>query len=309
MRRPERGSLPARAGRLGGWVRAPEGDPVAVLACLAGGTCTTAYFDLRVPGLAGWSMSEFLADRGFAVVAFDHLGLGASEEVDDLYAVTPTIAAAAQADAIRQVLGRYDGLPAIGVGHSMGGMLLTVLQHDHALFDAIAVLGHGGDGLPEVLSDDEAAVRVERPYPEIEHDIEVLARVRFAPDSPVPRKRPSKGPFLLPDVPEAVRAEFVAQQVSNLFSCGLTSMIPGATDSHKAGVDVPVFLAFGDHDLTDDYEGARAKYPHAPASELFVLAGSGHCHNQATTRVQLWDALANWATGVGRRASADEGGR
>jgi len=240
-------------------------------------------------------MAEHLAERGFVVASFDHLGLGASDAVDDLYTVTPTVAAAAQADALREVLARFPDLPAIGVGHSMGGMLLTVLQHDHAVFDAVAVLGHGGDGLPEVLSDDEAALRVDRPYPEIEREIEALARVRFADDSPVPRKRPSKGPFLLPDVPEPVREAFVAQQVSNLFTCGLTSMIPGATDSQKAGIDVPVFLAFGDHDLTDDYEGARAKYTAAEETELFVLPGSGHCHNQANTRVQLWDRLADWA--------------
>lgn len=283
---------------LGGWVQEPAGTPVAVVACLAGGTCTTAYFDLTVPGLPGYSMAEFLVARGFVVVAFDHLGLGRSDPVDDLYAVTPTLAAAAQAEAIGEVAARYPELPAVGVGHSMGGMLLTVLQHDHALFDAVAVLGHGGDGLPEVLSDDEAALRVDRPYPELERDIETLARVRFADDSPVPRKRPTNGPFLLPDVPEPAREAFAAQQVSNLFSCGLTSMIPGATDTHKAGIDVPVFLAFGDHDLTDDYEGARAKYPSAPETELFVLPGSGHCHNQANTRVQLWDRLAGWATGV-----------
>ena len=269
-----------------------------MIVCLAGGTCTTAYFDLRVTGLPGHSMAEHLAACGFTVVAFDHLGLGASEEVDDLYAVTPTVAAQAQADAIRRVLERYDGLPAIGIGHSMGGMLLTVLQHDHELFDAIAVLGHGGDGLPEVLSDDEAALRVDRPYPEIERDVERLSRVRFASDSPVPRRRPSKGPFLLPDVSDAVRDAFVAQQVSNLFSCGLTSMIPGATDTHKARIAVPVFLAFGDHDLTDDYEGALARYVEADDRELFVLAGSGHCHNQATTRVHLWDRVAAWATGI-----------
>ncbi|MFN8026746.1 MAG: alpha/beta fold hydrolase [Acidimicrobiia bacterium] len=295
-------SLPARAGRLGGFVRTPAGPPRAVLACLAGGTCTTAYFDLRVPGLPGYSMAEHLTGLGFAVLAFDHLGLGASAVVDDLYSVTPTVAAAAQADAIRAALDRFPDAPAIGVGHSMGGMLLTVLQHDHALFDGIAVLGHGGDGLPEVLSDDEAALRVDRPYPEIERDIEALARVRFAPDSPVPRKRPTKGPFLLPDVPEPVREAFVAQQVSNLFTCGLTSMIPGATDSHKAGIDVPVFVAFGDHDLTDDHEGAREKYTATRDAELFVLADSGHCHNQANTRVQLWDRLAGWATRVADRA-------
>ena len=274
-----------------------------MLVCLPGGTCTTAYFDLRVPTLPGYSMAEHLAARGFTVVAFDHLGLGASEAVDDLYTVTPTVAARAQADAIRRVLARYDGLPAIGIGHSMGGMLLTVLQHDHELFGAIAVLGHGGDGLPEVLSDDEAALRVDRPYPEIERDIERLARVRFGPDSPVPRRRPSKGPFLLPDVPDAVRDAFLAQQVSNLFSCGLTSMIPGATDTHKAGIAVPVFLAFGDHDLTDDHEGARARYRASVDTELFLLDGSGHCHNQANTRVQLWDAFATWAEDQAARVS------
>jgi pimeloyl-ACP methyl ester carboxylesterase len=291
---------PVVAGQLGGWVREPAGEPVAVLGCLAGGTCTTAYFDLAVDAPGGWSMAEFMADRGFVVIALDHPGLGASAPVDDLFTVTPTVAAAAQAAALREVLATYEGVPAVGVGHSMGGMLLTVLQADHAVFDAVAVLGHGGDGLPEVLSDAEAAVAVDRPFAEIEAAIEVLARVRFAPDSPVPRTRPAKGPFLLPDVPEPVRAAFVAHQVSHLFTCGLTSMIPGATDATKAAIDVPVFLGFGDHDLTDDYEGARARYTAAPEAELFVLPGSGHCHNQATTRVQLWDRLADWAERVAR---------
>jgi pimeloyl-ACP methyl ester carboxylesterase len=304
--------------RLGGWVCAPAtpdpARPPVVLACLAGGTCSTGYWDLEVEGRADYSMAAYLASRGFVVVAFDHLGIGASSPVDDIYRVTPTIAAVAQAAALdaalRALRADLGDCTAVGVGHSMGGMILTVLQHDYGLFDAIAVLGHGGDGLPDVLTAEEAALHVDRPYPEVEADIVALARTRFGPDAtvpskrPVPRTRPVPGSFLLPDVPDDVRAAFVAQQVPQVFSCGLTSMIPGSTDAHKAAIDVPVFLAFGDHDLTGNYVGNLARYESTDDRTVFVLRGSAHCHNQATTRLQLWDRLAVWARGVDEGVSA-----
>ncbi len=62
---------------------------------------------------------------------------------------------------------------------------------------------------------------------------------------------------------------------------GLASMIPGSVDAEMAVVDVPVFLALGEHDIAGD--------PHIiPAcfwrdSEIVVVAGAGE-HEQREVR-------------------------
>jgi hypothetical protein len=38
-------------------------------------------------------------------------------------------------------------------------------------------------------------------------------------------------------------------------------MIPSATDSEKSQIDVPVFLGFGEHDLTRRFHHAVSSYP------------------------------------------------
>ncbi|HEX4218246.1 MAG TPA: alpha/beta hydrolase [Acidimicrobiales bacterium] len=303
---------------LRGWIRAPlrldRTRPPVVLCCLPGGRCTTAYFDLQVPGHADYSMAQYLADRGIIVVAFDHVGLGDSSEVDEIVLVTPRVAAAANHHAHRFVLdmlasgvlvpelGDLPEITAVGVGHSMGGMILTVQQARHSTFDAVAVLGHGGNGLPQFLTEAERHL-AEHP-PILDVDLIDLARTRFTgvrtpPASPPPPgSRPAPGSFLGRDVPPAVRSAYAAQQAEHLFSCGLTSMLPHATDGEKAGITGPVFLGFGDNDLTNDFIGAAAAYTSCPDITLFVLPGSAHCHNQAGSRTVLWDRLAHWAVGV-----------
>jgi pimeloyl-ACP methyl ester carboxylesterase len=296
-----------------GWVHAPDrppppGSPVVVACCLAGGTCSTRYFDLEVEGLAGYSMAAHLARHGFVTIALDHLGIGESDRVDDVFRLTPPIVSAANDLAHREVLATLargtlplDGWSdqispiVIGLGHSMGGMLATVQQARHRTFDAVVVLGHGGDGLPEVLTPDEAAVTGD--LDDIVGSIEALARQRFARPSSE-RRGLVPGSFLAADVPDAVRTAFVNQQTSLLFSCGLTSMIPGATDVEKAAITVPLFLGFGEYDLTTDFAGSVAHYRSARDITLFVVPGSAHCHNQAGNRALLWDRIASWANAL-----------
>ncbi len=292
-----------------GWVRAPvvvaaDARPV-VLVCFPGGSCTTGYFDLDVPGHAGYSMADYFIDRGFVVAAFDHLGIGDSSPVDDIFAVAPRIAAASDDVATRVVL---DGLRAgtlvpglapladpyvVGVGHSMGGMLSTVMQARHRTFDALLGLGHGGDGLPGFLTPEELAL-ADRPLEDTEADIVECARKRFAAPTRIDDRRAEPNSFFAADVPRSVKAAFSRQRGQLLYTCGLTSMIPGSTDAEKAAVDVPLFLAYGDGDLTRNFNGAFARYAEATDATLFVLRDSAHCHNQAATRAVLWDRMARW---------------
>ncbi len=296
---------------LNGWIRAPLARPPAppiLLCCLAGGGCSTGYFDLRVEGYSDYSMADYLAARGFIVAAFDHLGVGGSSPVDDIFLVTPRLASAVNDYAHRIVtqglvsgtlVPRLPPLPdlvPIGVGHSMGGMLLGVQQARHATFAAVAILGHGV-GLPTVLT--EVELSHVRDGKVTEEMVVTLARARFAVAQAPTASRPPPGSFLPAELPEPVRAAFMAQQSELLFSCGLTSMLPGSTDQEKAAITAPVFLGFGEDDLTQDFMGCVALYTAANDISLFVLPGAAHCHNQSALRTTLWDRLAHWARGYG----------
>jgi pimeloyl-ACP methyl ester carboxylesterase len=75
-------------------------------------------------------------------------------------------------------------------------------------------------------------------------------------------------------------------------------MIPNVTDDDKAGIEVPVMVAFGDHDLTDAYERSATRYTASRDVALYVLPGSAHCHNQPSSRTRLWHRILDWMTAL-----------
>ena len=62
--------------------------------------------------------------------------------------------------------------------------------------------------------------------------------------------------------------------------------------------DVPVFLAFGDVDVSPCPHLEPSTYPASRDVTLFLLPSSAHCHNMATSRQVLWDRLEAWAATV-----------
>src|ERR1700722_8173566 len=65
-----------------GWVFAPE-SPANIrgaILCLAGGTYDKTYWHLEVAGYPGYSFAEHLVNRGYVVIALDHLGVGGSTD-------------------------------------------------------------------------------------------------------------------------------------------------------------------------------------------------------------------------------------
>ena len=209
-------------------------------------------------------MADYLAARGFIVVAFDHLGVGGSSSVDDIFLVTPRLASAVNDHAHRTVMQGLvsgtlvPGLPLcqtsypIGVGHSMGGMLLGVQQARHATFAARrdprprgrpphrpdrrgAVLSHGR----EITRRDGGHVGP-RPIHRHQRPREHSTTTRVLPSRRTARTRPHR---------------LYGPTDGTPFSCGLTSMLPGSTDQEKAAITAPVFLGFGEDDLTQDFMG------------------------------------------------------
>jgi pimeloyl-ACP methyl ester carboxylesterase len=273
-----------------------------VWCCLPGGRCTTGYFDLVVDGDdTSYSMAACLADAGCVVLAVDHLGTGRSSRAGDDFLLTPEIVAAANHAAFAALLGRLrtgrltPELPPvgtfapIGLGHSMGAMLAMVEQARHGTYSAVVNLGSGGDGLPEHLSDPGWATAG---LSTVRASLAGLARVQFS--SPPSAGGPAV-PFHADDVPAPVREAFRRQMTNLIPACALASMLPSFTDPERAALTVPIFLGFGQHEICPDVHGTVHRYRSSSDITLVVLAGSGHCHNQAGNRRQLWERMLAWA--------------
>jgi pimeloyl-ACP methyl ester carboxylesterase len=300
-------ALPFSETTLRGWVLAPSeidpNDPVTIAYCTAGGTCTTGYFDLDRFGLQGYSMGMHLARTGVIVVALDHPGIGESTKIHDLFSVTPDVVAAAHHVALARIESMirggtmFDELPAaaelisVGIGHSMGGVLLTIQQALHQTFDLVCSLGAAGGGLPEVLTESELEALSGVAWDQELARYVDFARTRFGPDSRVEQRSPATGMFVSDRVPADVVRAFAARATSLLPVCGLVSMVPGSFDVDKAAITVPVFLAFGEHDIGDGIDATADQFPCTSDMTTFELPAAGHCHNLEPNRVQLWDAI------------------
>jgi alpha-beta hydrolase superfamily lysophospholipase len=298
---------------VAGWVWAPRdqtlrGENSPIFCCLPGGGCTTGYFDLQIDGLGDYSMAEWLASRGSVVISLDHPGVGRSGRVPDVFALTPGIVADINDRAYRQVMDRLaagtaipghpplPAVPKIGCGHSMGGMLAAVQQARHHTFDSLVLMGTG-NGLPTVLTERERAVIGTGDA--VQTALPVLARERFGTDGTRSRAGASPpGTFHSSDVPTAVRQAFAAQLTGLLYSCGLAAMIPLSTAGERAAVDVPSLLIFGDDDLEQQPHECVAPYRSSPDVTLHVVAGCGHCHNQSSRRVEVWQRMLAWAAEI-----------
>jgi pimeloyl-ACP methyl ester carboxylesterase len=283
---------------------APGGAGTTLVVCLPGGGMTRRYFDLpeHLPGR--WSLARRLRELpGTAVLTLDHLGVGESPPPDDPFTLTPRVIAAVNAHAVAVVVERLaagtllDGLGplavhrSVGVGHSMGAMLVVFQQARHRSFDAVALLGFGGAGLPEHLDDDERGYAGD--YDELELALPALVAARFG-RALVPSGTTASS-FLNVGASTPGATEVLAHARGVLLALGgLTSMVPGSSDAALAAVDVPVFLGRGEHDIVLEPERMHALLSSAPSITEVVVPGAGHNHVIADEREQLFEALAAW---------------
>ena len=283
-------------------------DARAVLLCLAGGTYDKHYWHLNVDGYAGYSFGEHLADSGFVVIAVDHLGIGDSTDPITLGPLGLELLAKGDAEVARQIRERLrhgdlhqelsTTLPLIGVGHSMGACLTTMVQATSRPYDAVVLLGYGVQ-ITNVYEDTaDAAELEERIQQTIEASCQLTGAKRTDAHVYAPRGYLADL-FYAGEVPQDVIDADTAVQSRVPLRAAAEVTTPGMVEQYAPRVDVPVFLAFGAAlDVSPNPYAEPSNYTGSPDVTLHLVPNSGHCHNFASHRTQLWDRIATWVQTV-----------
>jgi pimeloyl-ACP methyl ester carboxylesterase len=239
------------------WLFLPEhpADAQAVLLCLAGGCYDKHYWHLEVEGHPGYSFGEHMAALGFIVIAVDHLGVGESTDPISSGPLGLKLLAAGDAEVARQVRERlqrgslHEDLPLstaalIGVGHSMGACLTTMVQATAHPYDAVALLGYGVQ-ITNVYDDQADAAGLEQ---RIQQTLELSCQLTTAKptDSHLigPRSYLAELFYAGEVPPDVMQADTAAQSRVPLRATAEVTT-PGMVEQYAPQVDVPVFLAFG----------------------------------------------------------------
>jgi pimeloyl-ACP methyl ester carboxylesterase len=273
----------------------PEGTgaPLASFFCFPGGGLDRRYFDLDAPGR---SFARALAARGFAVVTIDSLGWGESSRPRDGFGLVPEVIAAANARAVEALAGELEqtwpGLPRIGVGHSLGGLLAIVQQAEHESFDALVLLGVSTRGLRVMLSDEELA-HADRPEALLPELVRLAKKRSGEACSSCPRRR--AGAIVGGGADPAALAAMRRVGCDVVSVPALFSMLPGSSTPWAARVRVPIFLGIGERDITGPPHEIVASFPASPDVSLLVLPATGHSHFAFPTCEQLFERVAGWA--------------
>jgi pimeloyl-ACP methyl ester carboxylesterase len=292
---------------IAAWVFPPRNMsellPSIWLVCLPGSTYTgLGYFDRQVPGYApyAYSMARSLTGQGIGCIVVDHLGTGASRLEVDGTTLTRTVLVDAYRHLIELLRHRLicgtlaDGIASIaeerlllvGVGHSLGGLLLTQLQGEYAPLDALAVLGyaHMNETVEIAGADLQAGLAL----------AEEVARTHQGYLTPLEARQSLQEFFYSPDVPQALRVADAAD--GTIFPMGLVdTMLPGIVAAQVARITCPVLLSFGEAcDFTMKPHSECEAYPKASSITLLLVSGGAHCTNFAAGRFALWQQLAMW---------------
>jgi len=257
-----------------------------LLFCLPGGGSGKGFFDLT----ANHSFAKLMNGLGYDVLTMDHPGTGTNPLTESRAFLTPRSAA----DMINWALERFAcDRPVIGIGHSMGGMTITLMQGRHKPFKAIALLGSSAGGLDWGLTPEEQEYKYREA--DIERDLETLTLNKFSAQFPGhPGGGPSGKSIVFGGETEAL-TKALQNNTCELFAAGgMMSMIRGSFKTEVEAIDIPMFFAFGDHDIGIPPKDVPADYINAPSTKLIILENTGHNHMAFSSIRHLVDELAGW---------------
>ena len=281
--------------------------PVVVFA-ISGGTYHRRYWDLQPPGRRGYSQAEWMADRCVVFVASDYLGGGDSSRPPDGDFMTLEVASDAAHSVYEQVraqleAGTLDGqldpvgdATYVGIGQSLGGFITMIQQGKYADYAGVAILGaspilianiphhRGLDGVSEqdrrrMIMEDNAKTSglAELPmYHGASRDtLRDIFHVKGVPD-------------------DLVRYDEEACHTLISRVTGVDGMTPGYAKPFAEVIESPVFLGWGDVDVSAAPHVEPSAYPRSRHVTLSVVEEMAHMHNFADTRESLWEDLLAW---------------
>jgi pimeloyl-ACP methyl ester carboxylesterase len=286
-------------------------EPVIVFFCVPGGGLNRRYFDLPVTDDVSFSFAQQMASRGMITVAIDPLGVGGSSRPDAGFDIVPDVASAALAPVQRCISaelragtlapGLLPALPkllCVGVGHSLGAMLIVMQQAQFHSYDAVVLFGFGPVGMPEVLSQEARALANDPPA--VRANVVRLARAFHG--EPYPEVKPSgRGREIFGGGadPRAMNALRTVQD-RLLATVSMFALVPGSSAPEAAQIDVPLLLAVGDRDICGPPHRLPASFPGSADVTLLCLPNTGHSHFVFSSTSALFPRLALWAETVAR---------
>ncbi|MEP3890609.1 MAG: alpha/beta hydrolase [Hellea sp.] len=259
------------------------------LFCLPGGGASAKFFDLA----PDFSFARNMIALGYRVITMDHPGTATNILPEAQPFFTPRQAA----DYIAAAMAQWDiSGTVIGIGHSMGGMTITLLQARHAPFKAIGLFGSSAGGLEWGLSEDEKAY-IDRPD-DFARDLEKLTLGKFGRlFTEIPSGPSGKSITFGGETPELT--QHLRDISCELYTAGgMMSMMRGSFRAEVEAINVPMFFAFGDHDIGIPPQDAPKDYINAPSTELVVLENTGHNHFAFSSIETLCEKLDHWASNV-----------
>ncbi|NNE58490.1 MAG: alpha/beta hydrolase [Hellea sp.] len=271
-----------------------------LLFCLPGGGAARGFFDLA----PDYSFADRMMAKGFDVITMDHPGTGTNLLPENHGFLSPRVSAdyinwalSSFIDAEWPAQAEMTEREVIGIGHSMGGMMATLVQGRHRPFKAMALLGSSAGGLDWGLSEDE--LKYKNREADIARDLKALTLAKFGAEFPgSPGGGPSGKSILFGGETEEL-TEDLRQNTCKLFAAGgMMSMLRGSFKTEVESLDIPLFFAFGDHDLGIPPKDVPKDYVNAPSTQLMILENTGHNHMAFSSIGGLTDAIGDWVAGV-----------
>jgi pimeloyl-ACP methyl ester carboxylesterase len=290
-------------------------SPIAIFA-VPGGGYSRGYFDMHFDGHAQYSEAAYHTARGFIFVALDHLGVGNST-IPDLGSISFGMLAATYDAAVRDLSDRLlrgtldPSLPPlpqftkIGIGQSMGGCVTILTQSAHRTFDAIAPLGYSAIHTMLPQPTEQARHAAMLGHNSFQHTAIDKLSIRDSSTHVMDFRYPFHWEDVPQDVLDADMSGGYPIRISSppfgsltIPNCALHMMAPGCVRSEAAMIDVPVLIGVGERDVCPDPHAEPGAYGRSYDVSLFVVPRMAHMHNFASTRMQLWQRLEQWARAI-----------
>lgn len=264
------------------------GAPVELVVGLPGGGYTRNYYHPQFDAPAGYSFAEYFAARGYWVLALDHYGTGASSRPADEARLSRGLIAEANDRLTRHVVaqieaGHWTGgvatgaVTVTGVGHSMGGMMVIAQQGRFQTFQRVVVAGWTNfdlriPGVPLELLRSHV-----QPAGYHETPRQLMRHFFYSADAPLP----------LIEADEAMGTVSSATMANDSVQAGIVR-------SEAEAIRCPLFLFYGDNEVTDEPAREVGFYPAARDITLVTMDGMAHIHNFEARRADWWDRLDRW---------------